>query len=192
MPKARSKPRGSRSTLAALPGARPAPFPKNPQCQLATLVAKPPSGSQWLHEMKFDGYRMLCSRRGNKVHFTSRNGLDWTARMKSLIDPIAALAAKEAVFDGEVVVLDSHGVSHFQSLQNAFKGSGAPLVYYVFDLLYLDGYDLTRSSLEGRKSVLQMLLPKRRAKSTESALANTSPAPATCFFAKCARPAWKG
>lgn len=166
MPKAPSKPRKPRSpSLAALPGARFAPFPKKPQCQLATLVATPPTGHQWLHEMKFDGYRMLCSLNDGMVKFSSRNGLDWTARMQSLVKPVAALKSRQAVLDGEVVVLDSHGVTHFQSLQNAFRGSGAPLVYYVFDLLYLDGYDLTRLTLEQRKSVLQKLLPGKPRKS---------------------------
>ena len=166
MPKSPTKPRKAVAPkLSALAGARMAPFPRNPKCQLATLVAKPPSGEQWLHEMKFDGYRMLCSLKAAKVHFTSRNGLDWTDRLKSLIAPITALAAKEAIFDGEVVVLDPKGISHFQSLQNAFRGSGAPLVYYIFDLLYLNGYDLTRLTLEQRKSVLQKLLPRRPRKS---------------------------
>jgi bifunctional non-homologous end joining protein LigD len=115
--------------------------------------------------MKFDGYRMLCSIRHGKVRFTSRNGLDWTARMNLLVAPAAALSVSEAILDGEVVVLDPHGVSHFQSLQNAFRASGAPLVYCVFDLLYLNGYDLTRLSLEKRKAVLQKLLPARPRKS---------------------------
>ncbi len=137
------------------------PLPRNPKCQLATLIATPPSGDEWLHEMKFDGYRMLGSLNAGQVKFTSRNGLDWTARMQPLVKPVTALKAEQAVFDGEVVVLDSHGISHFQSLQNAFRGSGGPLVYCVFDLLYLDGYDLTRVPLEQRKSLLQKLLPKK-------------------------------
>lgn len=147
--------------LAKLDGAKRRPMPKKPTAELATLVATPPKGTEWLHEIKFDGYRMLCLVEKGAARFVSRNGQDWTARFASLAQVAAKLPADQALLDGEVVVLDAHGVSQFQLLQNAMgnqkNGHDAP-VFYTFDLLYLDGFDLTGVPLETRKSLLQALL----------------------------------
>jgi bifunctional non-homologous end joining protein LigD len=147
--------------LAKLAGAKRRPMPKKPQAELAMLVPTPPEGTDWLHEIKFDGYRMLCRVEQGSARFDSRNGQDWTARFASLAQAAARLPAKQVLLDGEVVVLDAHGVSQFQLLQNAMSnrknGHDAP-VYYTFDLLYLDGYDLTGVPLETRKSLLQAFL----------------------------------
>jgi bifunctional non-homologous end joining protein LigD len=139
---------------------RRARFPAHPEAQLATLVDHPPSGDDWLHEIKFDGYRMFCLINRGKISFISRNGQDWTERLGSLIKPIASLDVEQAVLDGEVVVLDDEGVSRFQLLQNALgrDGGRVPLHYFVFDLLYCNGHDLMHLPLEERKQALEQLL----------------------------------
>jgi bifunctional non-homologous end joining protein LigD len=148
-----------RSSLAKLPGARRAALPKRFVAQLATAVSEAPEGNDWLHELKFDGYRMFCRLQRRAVRFISRTGQDWTARLEGLVSAASQLPAREALLDGEVVVLDSHGVSSFQALQNAFSGqSRGRFVYFAFDLLHLDGYDLTAVALEKRKEVLESLL----------------------------------
>lgn len=154
--------------LARVAGEKRRAMPRNPQAELATLVASPPTGPQWLHEIKFDGYRMLCSIDKGAARFVSRNGQDWTGRFASLAQSAAALPVAQAIVDGEVVVLDAHGVSQFQLLQNAISNQQHgqnPPIYYSFDLLYLDGYDLTGVPLEQRKSLLQDLVPVSKAKS---------------------------
>jgi bifunctional non-homologous end joining protein LigD len=151
--------------LSKLPGARHRGMPRQVQAELATLVAAPPSGTGWLHEIKFDGYRMLCSVSKGTARFVSRNGQDWTHRFAAVAKAVATLPIERAILDGEVVVLDEKGVSQFQLLQNAMSkqthGTQGPL-YYVFDLLYLDGYDLTAVPLEQRKLVLETLLSGAR------------------------------
>ena len=105
---------------------------------------------------------MLCFVRNGRVHFVSRNNQDWTGKMPSLATLAADLPVEQAVLDGEVVVLDAKGVSNFQSLQNAFHDqSTAKLVYFVFDLVYLDDYSLTGMPLLKRKEILRSLLKKK-------------------------------
>lgn len=149
---------------AKAPGAILAPLPRQADVQLATLVDSPPAGDDWLHEMKFDGYRMLCRVENGRAKFTSRNHQDWTERLARLAEAAAGLPVKTALLDGEVAVLDERGVSSFQDLQNAFKGrsAAAPLVYCVFDLLHLDGYDLRKTPLVQRKELLQALLDQAK------------------------------
>ena len=145
-----------------LPGARQAPLPASVQAQLATPVTDPPAGDEWLHEMKFDGYRILSHIEKGRVRLVSRNGKDWTERFTALTGAIGGLAER-AVLDGEVAVLLPGGNTSFQALQNFMSGAkGGQLVYYVFDLLYLDGYDLTGVVLEERKATLQQLLAGAR------------------------------
>jgi bifunctional non-homologous end joining protein LigD len=139
------------------------PPPRHPRAQLATLVAEPPTGDDWLHEIKFDGYRMLAVIDGGRVTLRSRNDQDWTRRMARLAEHLGRLPVRQAVLDGEVVVLDPRGVSRFQLLQNAL---GDPtradeLIYCVFDLLHLDGRDLRELPLSERKTLLRKLLPRR-------------------------------
>lgn len=161
-------PRGEAvASLGKLPGARRAKFPKKIEAQLATLVKQPPNGDNWVHEQKFDGYRMFCQIRdasaaapqGGRVKFISRNNQDWTAKVQSLVAVAAQLKVEQALLDGEVVVLDAKGLSSFQALQNTFGDQHTNrLVYFVFDLLYLNGYDLTGVALESRKAVLKSLI----------------------------------
>jgi bifunctional non-homologous end joining protein LigD len=145
----------SEKDLASLPGASKASFPKDFTPQLATLTDRVPAGDNWLHELKFDGYRILALVRNGKVNLVTRRGNDWTARFQSVADAVAELPLKSAILDGEVVSLDEHGISNFQQLQNLMKrGDKQALVYYVFDLPYLEGFDLTETPLLARKEVL--------------------------------------
>jgi bifunctional non-homologous end joining protein LigD len=144
---------------SSLPAAKRAPLPEWIEPQLATLVATPPSGSQWLHEIKFDGYRLLAIVDRGRVALRTRGQQDWTDRYPGVARGLAAFPAKSAVFDGEVVVLLPSGVSSFQALQNAMRNNiASQLWYYVFDLLYLDGYDLRQVPLRQRKELLEKIL----------------------------------
>lgn len=155
-----------------LKGAKKAPMPAWIEPQLATLSKQPPEGDRWLHEIKFDGYRIIAKVERGKAQLWSRNQLDWTVRFKPIADDLGKLPVEQALLDGEVVALDVHGVSSFQSLQNVLKERRAGgLVYQAFDLLYLDGYDLRQVVLEDRKRLLAQLIaegkPGRRIQYTE-------------------------
>ena len=142
-----------------VPGARKAKFPGTVEPQLATLVEEPPSGEEWIHELKLDGYRVLCEVREGKAKIWTRNSKDWTDRFSPIADAVAALPAREALLDGEVVVLEPDGRTSFQALQNALTANrDRDLVYFAFDLLYLDGYDLRPAQLLDRKEALSRLL----------------------------------
>lgn len=133
-----------------------------PDVQLATLVDAVPEGENWLHETKFDGYRLLGFRAGSAVRLITRNGKDWTANFPSLAAALSELASHNAVLDMEAVVVDSQGRTDFQSLQNALGEGGdrSRIIAYAFDLLYLDGEDLTKLPLVRRKIKLKALLRK--------------------------------
>jgi len=144
--------------IEILHGARKAPIPNFTAPQLATLVKEPPAGDEWLHELKFDGYRMLCHIAGDKVRFWSRNGKDWTHKFPSLTKAVKTLPVKSAVIDGEVVIFERDGRPSFQKLQHALgSGSGGGFSFVTFDLIYLDGLDLTGVALEDRKLALKGL-----------------------------------
>lgn len=150
---------------ASLTGARESKIPATVDVQLATLVTEAPVGDAWLHEIKFDGYRMLCriqesAASEKQIQFISRANRPWTKLFPDLLKTAAQLPVKEAILDGEVVVLDEQGISSFQILQNSLKHGqqSSPFVFYVFDLLYLDGYDLRPAPLWERKQLLKSLL----------------------------------
>ena len=113
-----------------------------------------------MHEIKFDGYRMLCQINAGKVHFISRNGKDWTRNFAELSREAGELPVDNAILDGEVVVVEPDGRTSFQALQNAFETGQAPFLFYVFDLLYLNGLDLRDAAIEDRKSVLRAVIPE--------------------------------
>ncbi|HZE68244.1 MAG TPA: non-homologous end-joining DNA ligase [Pyrinomonadaceae bacterium] len=141
--------------LEKIPGARKAALPQFIAPQLATLVKEPPAGSQWLHELKFDGYRMLCRIDRGNVQFWSRNGKDWTEKFAGIAEAVKSLSVTSAILDGEIVVVDAQGRSSFQKLQRAMgKSVKTGFVFEVFDLVYLDGFILTRTPLRERKSLL--------------------------------------
>lgn len=145
-----------------LPGAKKAPMPARLEPQLATSVQSPPVDTreaEWLHEIKFDGYRTMAHVADGAVKFVTRSGLDWTKRYRDLESAFARLPCREAVIDGEVVVPDDKGISRFAALQDALAaGESHRLVFYAFDLLHLDGWDLTEVRLEKRKQLLALLL----------------------------------
>lgn len=149
----------NRSDLKKIKGARRSTPPDFIAPQLATLVKEAPAGDDWLHELKFDGYRMLCHIDHGKVRFWSRNQIDWTAKFPSLAQAMKSLKATTAILDGEVVVIDSRGHTSFQELQQAMGKAGqAVFIYEIFDLLYLDGFLLTKSPLNERKRLLKGLI----------------------------------
>jgi bifunctional non-homologous end joining protein LigD len=131
-----------------------------PELQLATLVAEPPEGAEWLHELKFDGYRMLAELDRGKVRLLSRRFRDWTAEFAGVAAAVARLSATRALIDGEITVVQPDGRTSFQALQNA-RG-GAHITFFVFDLLALDGDNLTRLPLEERKACLEQLVQPLR------------------------------
>jgi bifunctional non-homologous end joining protein LigD len=145
-------------SAAELPGARPGKLPKKPQAALATLVKEPPAGDEWLHEIKLDGYRILAGVEGGRARLVSRNGNDWTQRFAPVAEAVRSIAAESALLDGEVAVLDSRGITSFHALQSAGSTPGSELRYFVFDLLHLDGQDLTGVALVERKEALRALL----------------------------------
>ena len=111
-----------------------------------------------MHELKYDGYRILCRVKDGAATLLTRNGNDWTPKLPHIARAAAALPVKSAWLDGEVVAFLPDGRVSFQTLQNAFDAhSDSNLVYYVFDLLYLDGYDLRPIPLIERKRLLGQL-----------------------------------
>ena len=155
------KPRKGADAPSAIVGARVAKLPSSLSPMLATLVDAIPTGDEWLHEIKFDGYRMLCRIDQGKVTIFSRNGKEWTAALGRVAEAVGELGLKSAWLDGEVTVVDDRGRTSFQALQNALSDpAGERLVYFVFDVLYLDGYDLQGVALSERKRLLRTLIPK--------------------------------
>ncbi|MBC7855715.1 MAG: ATP-dependent DNA ligase, partial [Pirellulaceae bacterium] len=135
--------RSGHSSNGKSSGLAEAPLPVKIAPQLAMLADHTPNGDQWLHEIKFDGYRIICRLDNGKVKLITRRFQDWTHRYTPIAEAAVQLSADTAIFDGEIVALLPSGISSFQDLQNAGKrGSTANLIYYVFDLLYLNGHDL--------------------------------------------------
>jgi bifunctional non-homologous end joining protein LigD len=133
-----------------------------PEVQLATLVDQPPEGDEWLHEIKLDGYRLLGFVSGHAACLRTRNGKDWTEKFPSVVAALETLKADDAVVDMEAVVLNSEGKSSFQALQ----ADASRIVAYVFDLLHLDGEDLSNLPLTKRKEKLKSLLTRSRQKTS--------------------------
>jgi bifunctional non-homologous end joining protein LigD len=142
----------------ALSGVAGKPFPGFLEPALATLTHKAP-GSGWVHEIKFDGYRLQCHIRDGYSQFFTRRGYDWTKRFKSLVDAVWPLKTRTAIIDGEVIVPTETGLSDFGALESDLgSGRSDRFIYYAFDLLYLDELDLRGCALVDRKKVLQVLL----------------------------------
>ena len=146
-------------TKAVPKDAKKAPLPDFIAPQLAMPTETPPAGPKWIHEIKFDGYRMQGAvARGNAL-LRTRKGLDWTHKFKPIAQALAALPVTNAIVDGEIVIEDDKGISDFSGLQQALKsGRDDTLVYYLFDLLYLDGHDLRPLPLRERKAALEHIL----------------------------------
>jgi bifunctional non-homologous end joining protein LigD len=135
-----------------------APLPTDVKPMLATLSDKPFDKPDWLYEVKWDGYRAIATLHEGKVDLRSRRGQDFNDKYAPIVKALEGFPESTAVLDGEVVVLDATGRSHFQLLQEYGAGVGT-LVYYVFDLLYLDGHDLAGLPLTERKQLLKQWLP---------------------------------
>jgi bifunctional non-homologous end joining protein LigD len=150
----------SRTRSRTLPAkAVPAALPVSLEPELATLVDKPRPGD-WLYEIKFDGYRMLARVDGPKdVRLITRRGNDWTSRFAALQKALLAAKLPPGWYDGEIVLLDSQGKPTFNGLQNAIDGGkNDDIVFYLFDVPYMDGHDLRRVPVEERRALLQSVL----------------------------------
>jgi bifunctional non-homologous end joining protein LigD len=143
---------------APLTGARKAKLPDLLKPELATLFEKAPGG-EWSYEIKFDGYRIMARIDHDEVKLFTRNGHDWTHKLPGQAEALAALGLESAWLDGEMVVADEQGVPDFQALQNAFdSGRSGNIVYYLFDMPYLNGVDLREVPVEERRVALSTVL----------------------------------
>jgi len=128
--------------------------------QLATLTKIPPTGQEWVHEIKLDGYRVGCLITDGRVRLISRSGLDWTLKFPEITDAIAALKVTNALIDGELVIMLPNGRSSFEAMQRAVanRSQRKGLVYFAFDLMELEGERIDRLPLDARKARLRELL----------------------------------
>ena len=144
---------------ASAAGAKKARLPASLSPTLATLVDSAPTGDDWIHEIKFDGYRMVARIDHGDVHVYSRNGKEWTSALPAIVASLQRLDVDQAWIDGEIAVADDKGLTSFQQLQNALSDPRAKNIsYFVFDLLYQDGYDLRSVALIERKQLLRALV----------------------------------
>ncbi len=159
-PSPQPSPAGGRGSKKSVAESKSAPLPDLIAPQLATLASDPPpDAANWLWELKFDGYRLLARIHAGRAQLFTRNGLDWSARMPALVRALAALPVQDAWLDGEVVMPGADGLPDFGALQNAFDGRKTDaLVYYAFDLLWLDGQDWRPAPLLARRARLAELL----------------------------------
>lgn len=137
------------------------PLPKFRPFQLCALTDGIPLGDDWLFEMKFDGYRAQAAISGSQVVIYTRNGHDWTRQFRVIVPALQALTKGSALVDGEIVAIDDEGRTNFSVLKTGIA-AGRPLQFYVFDLLELDGADLSKRPLLERKELLEGLLGTRK------------------------------
>ena len=148
--------KGTDMDPSRLKNAQKTPMPTYFEPQLATLVKNAPRGNEWLHEIKYDGYRILAFIDNDSVKLYSRNGKEWTHKFPSISKSLLSFPAQNAIIDGEIVALRQDGSMDFQALQNALKGKKqANLYYYIFDLPYYNDFDLSSSPLLQRKTLLR-------------------------------------
>src|SRR4051812_24739586 len=140
-------------------GSKPGKHPGFVEPALATLRTKPPTGSGFIHEIKFDGYRVQAHLRGGLAQLYTRSGLNWTKRFPTIAVAVGSIPATELVLDGEVISANERGAANFSALQDDLSKSRYDrMAYYAFDLLHLDGFDLRAARLVERKRVLEGLL----------------------------------
>src|SRR5215813_13389564 len=145
--------------LTRRPGAGAAPLPEWVAPQLTQLVDAAPDGDAWLHEIKYDGYRLHARLDRGAVKLLTRTGLDWTHKYPAIAKALASLDARQAYLDGELCGVGPDGVTSFSIVQLASdSGDAATLVFFLFDLLHLDGEELRPRPLSDRKSPLAALL----------------------------------
>src|ERR1700722_18774208 len=145
-----------------------APFPGFLDPALAKSIDNVPSGNRWIHEIKFDGYRVQLHIANEAVRVFTRRGNDWTKRFKRITDAAFLISASSAIIDGEVVVPAADGTTDFSVLQNQLKGKSDKIVMVAFDLLYVNGYDLRKLPLVERKEYLKKLIAKTAIQFSES------------------------
>jgi len=136
-----------------------AAMPSQVEPMLPTLVSKPFSAADWIYEIKWDGWRSLCYLRDGRAHLVSRRRNSLTERFPELREIGKLIKAETAVIDGEIVAIDADGMPQFDGLRSR-KNGDCSTVFYAFDLLYLDGFNLTNCPLVKRKQVLRKILPK--------------------------------
>ncbi len=148
-----------RKAPGKIAGAVAAPFPAKWRPQLASSVELAPRGKGWIHEIKYDGYRTLVFVEGGKARLITRNGHDWTHRYSALAKAFEKLPCRDALIDGEVVVQDPRGITSLNLLEQALsEGDSHAMTYFAFDLMHLDGHDLSAARLSDRKLALEALL----------------------------------
>lgn len=135
-----------------------APFPGFVEPALASSIDKVPTGERWIHEIKFDGYRVQVHLKDADITVFTRRGHDWTKRFNKIAGDAWHISAGSAIVDGEVVVPAADGTTDFSVLQNELKGKSSKIVLVAFDLLYLNGYDLRKLPLAERKAQLKKLI----------------------------------
>ena len=135
-----------------------APLPAFIEPALASSIDRVPSGERWIHEIKFDGYRVQVHLANEAVKIFTRRGYDWTKRFRKVADDTWHIKAASAIIDGEVVVPADDGTTDFSVLQNELKGSSNKIVLVAFDLLYLNGHDIRRLPLVQRKAELKKII----------------------------------
>ena len=141
---------------------RGVPLPQFVPPQLSKRVEKPPSGPQWLHEIKLDGYRMAARIDNGRAQLLTRTGLDWTDKYPSAIAALANLKVKTAYIDGELCGVDDAGLPSFAQTQAATDGErDVQLVFYAFDLLHIAGWDVSNLPLVRRKELLEPLVSNK-------------------------------
>lgn len=155
---------GGLPDIGKIPGARKGLLSVFVEPCLASLCDKPPSGPNWVHEIKYDGYRIQARIDGPNIRLLTRKSLDWTKRFNSIAGALKNLNLGSALIDGEIVAEDEKGVSSFNDLQADLKaGRQDRLRYHVFDLLYCNGFDLMRATLIDRKSLLLQIVGEQPA-----------------------------
>ena len=127
--------------------------------ELCKLIDRPPSGAGWVHEVKFDGYRIQARVENGQPVLRTRKGLNWTAKFGAISRAGASLP--DGIYDGEVVALDKKGAPNFGALQTALaEGKTDDLIYFVFDLLFVEGDDFQKAPLRERKATLERIIEK--------------------------------
>jgi len=145
-----------------VPGAQKGPLPKTLSPQLATLVSGVPARGDWLYEIKFDGYRILTRFENGNPRLITRRGNDWSSKMPGLLAELKTMGVGSGWLDGEIVVLDEHGVPDFNALQNAFdQEDSADITYFLFDVPFFEGYDLREVELRYRRQLLEAFVNEK-------------------------------
>jgi bifunctional non-homologous end joining protein LigD len=170
--------RSASQAVESGPSRRGVPLPRFIPPQLSHPVEKPPSGPQWVHEIKLDGFRVAARIDNGRVQLLTRTGLDWTDKYPSATAALANLNVKTAYLDSELCGVDDAGLPSFAHTQAATDGErGVHLVYYAFGLLHLDGWDVSNLQLIERKALLEPLIAGKPAFSLmamRQAMANSS------------------